>query len=31
MSMKRLINMKDRYLFVSQSMNLWIEDPNYKI
>lgn len=33
MSMKRLINMaKDRGAFIcqSQSMNLWIEDPNYK-
>ena len=32
MSMKRLINMaKDRGAFIcqSQSMNLWIEDPNY--
>ena len=33
MSMKRLIDMaKDRGAFVcqSQSMNLWVEDPNYK-
>ena len=33
MSMKRLIDMaKDRGAFIcqSQSMNLWIEDPNYK-
>ena len=33
MSMKRLIDMaKDRgaYICQSQSMNLWVEDPNYK-
>ena len=33
MSMKRLIDMaKDRGAFIcqSQSMNLWVEDPNYK-
>jgi len=34
MSMKSIIDMaKDRgaYICQSQSMNLWVEDPNYKI
>ena len=34
MSMKNIIDMaKDRGAFIcqSQSMNLWVEDPNYKI